>query len=100
IVHALRDQAFGDADADAGDVQTAAIKHLHGDLEALALLAQAQRRRYARIVEVDVTDMGTLLAHLLFRLAHRNALKICRHDERRDAACTFAVRLAPRPQAE
>src|SRR5262249_35601036 len=33
IVHALVDQAFGDADADAGNVEPAAVEHLHRDLE-------------------------------------------------------------------
>ena len=69
IRHAFADQPLGDADADGGDVQPSAIEHLHGDLEALALLAQTQARWHARIVEDHVADMGALLAHLLFGLA-------------------------------
>ena len=81
IAHALFDQALGDADADRGNVQAAAVEHLHGDAEALALFAQAVFDRHADVVEIDVADMGALLAHLLLGLADRDAVEIARHQE-------------------
>jgi hypothetical protein len=71
IGHAVGEQPFGHAHADRRDVQPPAIQHLHGHLEALALLAQAVPGRHADIVEGDVVDVGPLLAHLLLGLADR-----------------------------
>ena len=73
IGDAVGDQPLGDADADRGDVQPAAVEHLHGDLEALAFLAEPVRGRHRHVVEIDVADMGALLAHLLFGLADADA---------------------------
>ena len=42
IGDAVGDQPLGDADADRGDMQPAAVEHLHRDLEALALDAAEQ----------------------------------------------------------
>ena len=71
ISHRVGDQPLGDADADRGDMQPAAIEHPHRDLEALAFLAEPVGGRHRRLVEIDVADMGALLAHLLLGLADR-----------------------------
>jgi hypothetical protein len=82
VTHALLDQALSNADAHRSDMQSAAIQHLHGDAEALALFAEPVLDRYADIVEMDVVDMGALLAHFLFGLADGDTGQIARHQKR------------------
>ncbi len=100
IGHSIGDQALGDADADAGDVQPAAVQHLHGDLKALALRPQTVFGRYAHPLEIDVADVGALLAHLLFGLAHRQARQVARNQEGRDAGRALLLRIGPRHDGE
>ncbi len=40
VFRGVADEALSHADADRADVDAAAVEHLHGDAEALALLAQ------------------------------------------------------------
>ncbi len=44
--------------------------------------------------------MSTLLAHFLFRLAHRQAWRVARHDEGRDALAAWLIRIGPRHHGE
>ena len=66
-------QALGHTNAHRGNVQTPAVQNLHGDLEALALLAQDIFGRHTDIVEGHVANMRALLTHLFFRFANGDA---------------------------
>ena len=55
------DRALGDADRLGADGGPAAVERVHGDGEALPLLADAVRRRHAHLVEDDLA--GRAAAH-------------------------------------
>ncbi len=56
------------------DVQTSAVEHLHRGLEALAgHAADDVGRRHAHVLQDHVAGLGAALAHLLVRLAQRDA---------------------------
>ena len=81
-------------------MQAAAVEHLHGDAEALAFLAEAVFERHFDVVEIDVANMGALLAHLLFGLADGDAFEIARHEEGADAGAALLVGIGARHDGE
>ncbi|KAG0763568.1 hypothetical protein G6F22_018401 [Rhizopus arrhizus] len=73
------------------DVDAATVQALHGDLEALALLAQQIAGRHADVFERDGARGLAVPAHLLFLAAVADARRIGGHRERADAACSLAT---------
>ncbi len=60
----LLESALGDADRLGRDADAAAVERRHGDLEALAVLAQALAGRDAHVVESQLGGAGGVDAEL------------------------------------
>ena len=73
-------------------MQPPAIKHAHRDLEAFAFRAEHIFRGHGHVIEMDIADMRTLLAHFLFRDADAQARRVSGDEERRDALCAGFAR--------
>ncbi|CAN4021913.1 Spermidine/putrescine-binding periplasmic protein, partial [Dysosmobacter welbionis] len=86
VGHGLFHGALGNAQSLGRDADAAAVQGLHGDLEALALLAQQVLLGNDAVGEHDLGGGGAVQAHLLFVLAHGEAGEAALHDEGGDAA--------------
>ena len=84
ILDGLLHGALAQAQSLRSDTDTAAVQSLHGDLEALALLAQHTILGDDAILEDQVAGRGTANTHLLLVLALREALVVLLHDESGD----------------
>src|SRR5690606_40460686 len=69
IGHGGVEGGLGGADGAGGDVDAAAIEALHGDLEALPLLAEPVGGGHHHVLEGDGAGGLAVPAHLLFLLA-------------------------------
>ena len=67
------------------------VERLHRDLEALALGAEPVRGRDDDVLERDGRRVGRPLAHLVEVLLDRDAGRVHRHDERREALGALAA---------
>ena len=67
---------LGGPQAGAGDVDPAPVEPGHGDLEALALCADAVLHRHAQALEDDGAGGLHVPAHLLLLLAETQALQV------------------------
>ena len=77
-------------------MQAAAIECFHrGGESAVEFVRSADdgRLRHPAIVEDDVTDMGTLLAHLAILRSQRDAGQVCIDQKSTDAASAFFLRI-------
>mgnify|MGYP000526683930 CR=1 FL=1 len=81
VGHGLFHGALGNAQSLGRDADAAAVQGLHGDLEALALLAQQVLLGNDAVGEHDLGGGGAVQAHLLFVLAHGEAGEAALHDE-------------------
>ena len=63
-----------------------AVKHLHGDQEAVAIVPQPILRRHAHVLQHDLARPGGVLAHLGDRLAAGDARPVALDDERAHAS--------------
>ena len=96
IVYHFADQALGDAGCNGGDMQASLVQHAHRHFEAFALARDHVLGRHTRIFEDHITDMRALLAHFLFRNAHRYARCIALHNEGRNALRAGRIWIRPR----
>src|SRR5438552_2845373 len=86
IAQGIVEHAFGNADADRGDVDAALVEHLHRRLETDALAtADHVGSGYATVLEDHVADMGALLPHLPVDRPERETGRALLDDESRDA---------------
>ena len=98
VADAFLHQALAHAAGQRGQVDAAAVEHLHGGLEAPSGdAADDAGGRRLHVVEDDVAGHGALLAHLLVELAEADAQGTGRQDEGADAGRALHVRLAPWP---
>ena len=81
---------LGDAQRLSRDADTAAVQGGHGDLEALALLAQQVLLGDLHVVEVQLAGGGGTDAHFVVVLFKGKALPALFHDEGGDAPGTDA----------
>ena len=81
LVGSLRDADRADRRAGPREVE-----RLHRDLEALPLLAEAVRGGNDDVLERERGRVGRALSHLVEVLLDRDARRVHRDDERRDAA--------------
>ena len=84
ILDGFLNGALAQAQSLRSDTDTAAVQSLHGDLEALALLAQHTILGDHAILEDQVAGRAAANAHLLLVLALREALIGFLHDESGD----------------
>ncbi|MCY1293626.1 hypothetical protein D9M70_428910 [compost metagenome] len=73
------------ADGLRGDADAPAFQVGQGDAVALPLLAQAQGRRDAHVVELDLAGIGRMLAELFLHPHHLESGGVGGHDEGADA---------------
>ncbi|EAU62243.1 conserved hypothetical protein [Stigmatella aurantiaca DW4/3-1] len=85
VAHRLLERGPGDAQRLRGDADPAAVQRAHGDLEALALLAQEVLGRHAHVLEEHGAGVRRADAHLLVRLGPDEARRVRGHDEGGDA---------------
>src|SRR5262249_15585867 len=91
---AVADETLGHANADGGDAEAAAVEHLHGGLEALALLAADQLAGGdAAVLEDDVAGVVAALSHLAVDLAEPEARRAGLDEEGGDAGSTLLLRV-------
>ena len=76
---------LGDAQGLSGNADPAAVQGGHGDLEALALLAQQVLLGHLHVVEVQLAGGGGADAHLVVVLLKGEALPALFHDKGGDA---------------
>ena len=86
VVKSLLESALCNAQCLCGDADAAAVEGSHGDLEALALLAQQVLLGHLHIVEDQLSGGGGANAHLVIVIAELETLPALLHDERGDAA--------------
>jgi hypothetical protein len=88
IRHRLVHQPLGHTHAQRGDVHPAVGQAAHGrrepDVHPVAA-AHHRRRRHANVVQVHVGRPCAELPHLVVARPHREARRVPRHEERRDA---------------
>ena len=82
VLHRLLDHLGHGAGEGGAHAEPAAVQDLHGDLEAVADVAEHVLHRDGHVVEVDLGRVGRLDAHLLLRRAARQAAERALHDER------------------
>ncbi|KAG1083383.1 hypothetical protein G6F40_014785 [Rhizopus arrhizus] len=100
LLHVFQGRFIGgpcDADGLRGNADAAGVEHAHGDLEALALLAQHIIGRGHVVVELDLAGGRSTDAQLRFGLATTEAGRVGIDDEGSDATRAL-VRLAHREQ--
>jgi hypothetical protein len=90
VVHRQAMRLLGRAQAVGPERQPAAVQRRHGDLEALPPRAEARLVADDAAVEVQGHGGAAALAHLLFALAHDEALGRARHEEGGHAARALA----------
>ena len=81
VLDGLLDGSLGQTQGLGGNTDTAAVQGLHGDTEALALLAQQAVLGDNAVLHNQLTGGGALDAHLLLVLAHGEAGVGALHDE-------------------
>mmetsp|Transcript_34394 Transcript_34394/g.106254 ORF Transcript_34394/g.106254 Transcript_34394/m.106254 type:complete len:422 (-) Transcript_34394:21-1286(-) len=95
VVARLLHRAAGHADGADGDGRAGEVEGLHGDLEAVADLAEHVLLRHDDVVELDAAGVAAALAHVDLLLAAGDARRVAVDDEADEAALALGKHEEP-----